>query len=115
MTINACKKGKAGERELAHFLREHGIEAKRGQQHAGGADSPDVRADLPGWHIECKRVENLNVHNAFAQADRDRDADKLPLVAHRRNRGEWMATIRLSDLLKLLRTEQQEACAGMFD
>lgn len=114
--MNACKKGKAGERELAHFLIDHGIAAKRGQQHAGGVDSPDVKTELDDdWHFECKRVQSLNVHEAFKQADRDRDKGKRPIVAFRRNHGEWMACIRLTDFLAMVRTEEQKALAALYE
>lgn len=47
-------KGARGEREFRDLLREHGFEARRGQQFAGGNDSPDVVTDLP-CHVEVKR------------------------------------------------------------
>jgi hypothetical protein len=103
--MNARKKGSAGEREFRDQLRAAGwMSARRGQQFAGGADSPDVICEeLGGIHWEIKRVESLNIHAAIAQAIRDAGASKTPVVAHRRNRGEWMATLKLDDLLALLR------------
>jgi len=51
-------KGASGERELARELsRLLGIEARRGCQFHGGPGSPDVVADIPDVHIECKRTE----------------------------------------------------------
>ena len=41
-------KGKVGEREFAELLRAHGFDARRGQQFAGGADSPDVVSEALG-------------------------------------------------------------------
>ena len=35
--MNSRNKGKRGEREFAALLREHGFDARRGQQFAGGA------------------------------------------------------------------------------
>ena len=60
-------KGKKGELELAKFLREHGYpSARRGQQHAGGGDSPDVVCpELPGLHIENKRTERFRLYEAM--------------------------------------------------
>lgn len=103
--MNSNKKGKAGEREFRDQLRDAGwMSARRGQQFSGGSDSPDVVCEeLAGIHWEVKRVESLNIHNAIAQAIRDAGRLKTPIVAHRRNRGEWLATIRLEDLFKLLR------------
>lgn len=105
MSINGCKKGKAGEREFRDVLREEGFEAKRGQQHAGGVDSPDVVCPaLAHLHFEVKRVEALNVGKAMAQAVRDAGGVKLPVVAHRKNRDkDWLITMRSRDWFKLLR------------
>ena len=60
-------KGKRGEREVAEFLRDHGIPARRGVQYAGGADSPDV-IGFEGVHIEVKRTEALRLYPALEQA-----------------------------------------------
>ena len=100
--VNGKQKGSAGERELAEVLRSHGFAARRTQQYCGAStDSSDViSADLPDIHFECKRVERLNIDDAMAQAIRDAK-DRVPVVAHRRNRGEWMATMRLGDFLEL--------------
>ncbi|MCH8913896.1 MAG: hypothetical protein IIA33_10060 [Planctomycetes bacterium] len=38
---------------------------------------------------------------AMAQAIADA-GDKVPVVAHRRNRGEWLAVLRLEDLITML-------------
>ena len=67
--VNSRNKGKAGELELAHELtRILGCEARRGQQFSGSPDSPDVMTNLPGLHIECKRVERFNLYDALAQS-----------------------------------------------
>lgn len=100
--INSRAKGVAGEVELAHFLKFHGFEAKRGQQHAGGVDSPDVVCpDLPWVHFEVKLVQAGNLYNWLEQAKRDAGVDKIPVVAHRRNRENWVAILPLSILLEL--------------
>lgn len=99
--MNAREKGKAGEREAAHFLSDlFGIPAHRGQQHKGGSDSPDVIIDLP-IHWEVKRCERLVVDNAIDQAVRDAPSDKIPAVLHRRNRSQWLFTIRGIDIKQL--------------
>ena len=95
--MNSREKGKRGERELAKYLRDHGIESRRGQQYSGigGADV----VGIPGIHIECKRVERLNIEDAMNQSIRDA-GDDIPVVMHRRNRGEWLCTMLLEDWLK---------------
>ncbi len=70
--MNSRQKGKVGEREFAALLRAHGFDARRGQQFAGGGDSPDVVSEALAWlHIEVKRVQHLNLAEACAQARRD--------------------------------------------
>lgn len=100
--MNSRNKGKRGELELAEFLRLHGFEARRGQQFHGGAGSPDVVTNVPGVHFECKRVEKFQLEPAMAQAVADAGAN-TPVVAHRKNRGEWLAILRLEDFLSLVR------------
>ncbi len=64
--------------------------------------TPDLNG-LPGVHIECKRVERLNVLEAMAQAERDalRFQDGAPAVFHRRSRSPWLVTMKLEDWIKL--------------
>lgn len=101
---NSCNKGKNGEREFAAKLREWGFtSARRGQQHAGGNDSPDVRCEeLSDIHFEVKRVQAGNPYGWLAQAKRDAGENKIPVVAHRRNRQDWIAVLSMDDLLNLL-------------
>lgn len=100
MSINSRNKGKVGEREWAAWLTERGFPAQRGVQHQGGPDSPDVTGGIAGVHFEVKRVENLNIHNAIAQAAKDA-GEAIPVVAHRRNRGEWLITKLAEDYILL--------------
>ena len=99
--INSRAKGAMAEREVAGIIRGYGVAARRGQQFSGSADSPDVVADLPGWHLEVKRVENLSLYTAMDQAVRDA-GDKEPVVVHRRNRRPWVAIIDFETFLRLV-------------
>jgi len=100
--INSRAKGCVGEREFAHLLAEHKLEARRGQQHAGGVDSPDVVcADLTNIHFEVKRVEAGNLYKWLDQAVRDAK-HKKPIVAHRKNGKPWVAIVPMDFMLELL-------------
>ena len=101
MPINSKMKGAAGERELANKLILHGFTCRRGQQYSGANGDADVLG-LPGIHIECKRVEKLNIEKALQQAEADSKGD-IPAVFHRRNRETWKVTMRLDDFMKLYR------------
>ena len=95
-------KGKRGERELAKELsRLFNVNAQRGQQYQGSPDSPDVKA-FDEIHIECKRVERFDLYKSLEQA-KDDAGDSLPIVAHRRNRHEWVVALYLDDLPELSR------------
>lgn len=101
--INSCRKGKAGERELAQWLRDLGAAgAERGQQHAGSADAPDVRWHVAWAHLEAKRVEALNVPHAVGRAALDAGPNRIGLVLHRRNRGSWIASCDGKQLVQCL-------------
>lgn len=99
--MNSRDKGARGERELAARLRFLGMDARRGQQYSGANGDADV-IGLPGIHIECKRVERLNLEKAYDQSKRDaaRVGD-IPTVMHRKNGGEWLVTLSLEHFLSL--------------
>ena len=104
MSATSRRKGKDGERQLRDLLREHGFAAERGAQHRGGPTSPDVVCtSLPGIHFECKRTERIQIRPAINQAIHDAGTNRIPVVAWRQNRGEWLCCLRASDLLEILR------------
>jgi len=108
MSINSQKKGARYEREVAEILRGYGYEAKRGCQHAGGHDSPDVACQDFACHIEAKYVEKLNIWNAFEQSERDAPASKPACVVHRKNHKKFsLITLRFSDFLELIPKQEQ--------
>ncbi len=91
------RKGRAGELELVRVLNEYGIPARPGDPVSYGS-TPDV-VGVPGIHVECKRNERLNIESAMDQAVRDSEkfGDGVPTVFHRKNRREWLVTMRLCD------------------
>ena len=96
--MNSRAKGKRGELELAHILQGYGIEARRGQQYSG-IEGEDV-VGLEGIHIECKRVEQLNIDKAMEQSRRDA-GDKTAVVMHKKNHKPWLVTMDLDDWMRL--------------
>ena len=91
--MNTKNKGKRGELLLCKELKAHGYDAHRSQQFCGKAGDADIFG-LPGIHIECKRVQNLNLYSAMAQAKSDIKEPlpfqvvNLPAVFHRKNNCE---------------------------
>ena len=113
--MNSREKGKRGEIELSHILQGYGYDTRRGQQFSCANGDADIEG-LPGIHIECKRVEHLNIDKALEQAIRDNYADSirqgiklLPAVFHRANedrkpdstRGKWKVTMTLDNWMEL--------------
>ena len=98
--MNSRQKGARGERELARKLREYGYDTRRGQQYSGANGDADV-VGLPGIHIECKRVERLNLYDAISQSRHDARQGEIPLVMHRKDNCEWLVTLRLDDFMEI--------------
>lgn len=100
---NGKQKGKRGELELSHIFQKHGYNTRRSVQYNGKAEN--AKCDiigLDGFHVECKRVEKLNVSNAMKQALRDRENGDIPIVCHRKSNEKWLVTIQLEDFLSIL-------------
>lgn len=51
-------------------------------------------------HIEVKRVQNLNLYNAYLQAKRD-SKNKHPLVFHRKNNQKWLVSMDFDTFIEL--------------
>ena len=100
--MNSRSKGKRGELELCRKLREYGYSCSRSVQYCGANGDADV-VGLPGIHIECKRVERLNLTDAMHQAMRDTRAGELPAVFHRRNDEPWLVTMPLESWIEIYR------------
>lgn len=103
--MNSRRKGAEGERELAKLLREKGYEARRGQQFSGANGDADV-VGLPGYHIECKRVEHLNIYEAMEQSERDAREGETPIVCHRKDRKGWLVTMKFDDFMEVCNGRQ---------
>ncbi len=97
--INSRAKGAKGERELANLISERGYKCIRGQQRSG-LEQADV-IGLEYVHIECKRVENLNLDKAMEQSIRDSKSGEMPTVFHRKNNQKWKVTLGFDDFMTL--------------
>lgn len=92
--------------ELCRLLQGYGYPVRPGEAVSYGS-TPDLTG-LDGVHIECKRVERLNVPEAMHQAARDseRFRDGAPAVFHRRSREPWLVTMRLADWISLYQRQK---------
>ncbi len=109
--MNSRNKGKVGEREFASLLREHGFDARRGQQFAGGADSPDVVCPELHWlHFEVKRCERVDLRSWCAQAAGDSGVKRWN-VQLRWNNGPWLTVVLSEFFFELIRNFEPQKSA----
>lgn len=100
--MNSRAKGCRGERELASKLKDYGYDCRRGAQYCGANGDADV-VGLPNIHIECKRVEHLNLYDAMAQAKHDAAEGLYPAVFHRKDNHGWLVTMELDKFMEIYR------------
>jgi len=103
------RKGQAGERQFARWLREKGWFplAFRGRQFHGRDDAPDI-GGTPGVFFEVKRVERFSPYAALRQAEEDCGEGDVPVVATRKSRGEWHLFLKAADLPRLAAAIEKE-------
>ena len=101
MGARSQQKGRGGEAELTGILNDAGIPAKIGMSMSYGAE-PDI-VNVQHVHVECKRCETVRLSEWMQQATADaaRFGNGMPCIFHRKNREEWLTTMRLSDWFRL--------------
>lgn len=100
--MNSIEKGKRAERRLARELRKwvdqdgKPIQARRGQQHKGGEDSPDVVTSIPGYHIEVKDDKQCRIGTKFLVEALEQSCDdangQFPVVVWNEYHRGWRVT-----------------------
>jgi hypothetical protein len=90
-----------GEREVRDILIAHGFDARR-----DGRLDDALDHNVAGYHFEVKRTETLAPPEWTRQADADADADgRIAVVAYRRSREPWRASLPLDALARLMSFE----------
>jgi len=93
-------KGQTGEREVCHILSDffgRAVVRNIGQARDGGLD-----VDLGVWGVEVKRRKSLKLlHGWMEQCRKAVKPGQIPVVVAREDDNEWLAVVRLSDLLDL--------------
>ena len=112
MSAKSRRKGIAGEREVAARMESAGWEVRglegggdwlafrHRQEVFGGIDMP-----LPSWvaHVEVKRYhDRARFPEWWEQAVSEAIVGVRPLLCTRADRGEWLVTLRLDDLLEMV-------------
>lgn len=109
--MNSRQKGARGEREWAQWLRENGFPTADRSARIGKEGAEDVVGGPAGTRAEVKRVEALNVQKAMEKVISESAGD-VPYVAHRRNHGEWLVTMRAEDWIRLYHPPSPETAHG---
>lgn len=107
MTVNSKQKGARFERLLASKFREYGYsDSRRTAQYCGNTgDASDV-VGLNYIHAEAKHQEQMRLYDWIDQAKRDAEAGgegKLPVVFHKKNNHEILASMPLYVFMELYR------------
>lgn len=104
--MNSQQKGKRFERELAKELEKvFSVKCKRTPQSGGWEMKGDIISvqGVPSlYHWECKCQESLNIWNALAQAERDCQVGKTPVVVFKRNFSQTYVALKKDDFINLL-------------
>ncbi len=98
-------KGARGERELVKILNDYGLKVHRGYVQLRQSDL----VWLEGIHVECKRVEKLNIWKAMEQAveEAEKRQDGRPTVFFRRNREDWLVCMRLPEWVEIYKAWEE--------
>ena len=73
-----------------------------------GKDSPDVKHNMKGCHIECKKTEHLRIWEALEQSNRDAGEDEIPVVVFSRNRSKDYVALSFEDFLKVFKAYEEK-------
>ena len=118
MGMKSKRKGRVGEAEWVKILNhKFGVDYARTPMSGGMDAKGDVikkwgskASRVDDCHFEIKRQENLNIHKAIEQAQRDCRPNKIPVVAHRRSNDQWKVTMYADDFLNLVKElDEQES------
>lgn len=99
MPINSRQKGKNGELEVVHILREElGLETTRNldQWRDGGSDILGVE----GWAIEVKRAKTPQLKNWWEQTVKQAGISSFPCLWYRLDRKYWRVVVPLHAITK---------------
>ncbi len=108
MSASQRRKGARGELEVLALLHAHGWPAAHRNFGSGSRGGGDIAAGPAGVVLEVKRHGGrLDLPAAVRQAQAAAGPLDVPVVAHRRDGENWMATLPLEDLLVLLHFREQ--------
>jgi Holliday junction resolvase len=99
------RKGNKAEQAVAKLLRDRGWQARTSRSVQGVQGGPDIITDCP-LAIEVKDQARMELAGWLDQAVAQADGKPAVVIHKRRGKGnpaDWYATMRVDDLLALLR------------
>lgn len=107
MSVNSKQKGARFERLLASKFREYGYsDSRRTAQYCGNTGQAEDVIGLKYIHAEAKNQEQMRLYEWIDQSKRDASAGeegKLPVVFHKKNNHEILASMPLDVFMELYR------------
>lgn len=94
-------KGARGENEVAAIFRAHGFQCERVPASGGFRLKGDLYGNVP-LHVEVKRCEVARPWSWMQKAELEAQDGNTPVVAFRRNGGDWYAMLPLEALASLV-------------
>ncbi len=106
------EKGARGELDLARKLNKwtlpDGTPVKAERNARNGKSTADLAHNIPGWHIECKRVQGMKLGSKMLEDALNQAWDALldehdyeggdAVVMYRQNGERWQAAVEAVDL-----------------
>lgn len=99
-------KGARGELAVIDILKAHGYHGARRNWMSGGMGGSDIVNGIPGFGIEVKVQERMNIWACLAQCENAAAATETPTLVFRRNGVRFWAAIPFEDLLGLVAEAQ---------
>ena len=109
MTLNANKKGKRFERDVANQLnKKFGTNVRRTPQSGGMEIKGDIiciddNSIISEFSFECKNQEKLNIWKALKQSTADAPGGKMPVVVFTKNHERDYLAIEFEDFMNILK------------
>lgn len=92
------RKGRDGERELERLIEARGIDTDRS---LGGRTQPHGDISIPGFAIECRRRERIDICKWSKEHEAKVPGHLTPAVAFRKSGEPWRVALTLDDFLDM--------------
>ncbi len=99
-------KGNRYELRIRERLREAGWGSSKRNLQSGGQGGGDVIEAIPGYSIECKNVESLNIWKALEQSEAAGSPTDTPIVIFKRNGTRDYVALPLDDFIPLVQASE---------